>query len=169
MQITSALSVDLSTTGLATTPRNSAPAAASSSTATQQTTPADSDSFTSSVAPQAASATASPQAKVAPASSAPAQTAASANSSAQTPPASSSAPAKGSLALASQISASISEAATLAASYSTTVGGKNYSGTVEESGGTYTASVANLLGAIASGSSIQSAENNLSIRIDTLV
>jgi predicted RNase H-like HicB family nuclease len=59
--------------------------------------------------------------------------------------------------------------ATLAASYSTTVGGKNYSGSVEESGGTYVASVGNLPGASASGSSVQSAENNLSIKIDELV
>jgi hypothetical protein len=58
---------------------------------------------------------------------------------------------------------------TLAAAYSTTVGGKQYSGSVEESGGEYTASVSNLAGATASGSSIQSAENNLDMRIDILV
>lgn len=59
-------------------------------------------------------------------------------------------------------------AATLAAVYSTTVGGKSYSGSMEESGGEYVASVPNPPGASASGSSIQSAENNLTIVIDTL-
>jgi predicted RNase H-like HicB family nuclease len=54
-------------------------------------------------------------------------------------------------------------------SYSTTVAGKQYAGSVEETGGEYTASVSNLSGAIASGSSIESAENNLDIRIDELV
>lgn len=58
---------------------------------------------------------------------------------------------------------------TLAAVYSATVGGKNYSGSVEQSGGVYSASVPNLPGASASGSSVQAAENNLTLRIDTLV
>jgi predicted RNase H-like HicB family nuclease len=58
--------------------------------------------------------------------------------------------------------------AKLAASYSTTVAGKNYSGSVEESGGTYTASVPDVPGASASGSSVQSAENNLNIKLDIL-
>ena len=58
---------------------------------------------------------------------------------------------------------------TLAAVYSTTVGGKSFSGSVEESGGEYEASVAGMPGASASGSSIQSAENNLDIKIDALV
>jgi hypothetical protein len=57
----------------------------------------------------------------------------------------------------------------MAGTYSTTVGGKQYSGSVEESGSTYTASVSNLAGASATGSSIQSAENNLNTRIDILV
>jgi predicted RNase H-like HicB family nuclease len=48
------------------------------------------------------------------------------------------------------------------------VGGKSYSGSVEESAGEYTASVAGLPGASASGSSIQSAENNLGTIIDML-
>ena len=59
--------------------------------------------------------------------------------------------------------------ASLAAVYSTTVDGTTYSGSVEESGGEYTASVANLPGASASGSSIQTAEDNLGSIIDTLV
>jgi predicted RNase H-like HicB family nuclease len=66
------------------------------------------------------------------------------------------------------VGASSVEEATLAAGYSTTAAGKSYSGSVEESGGEYEASVANMPGASASGSSIQSAENNLDIKIDTL-
>ena len=54
-------------------------------------------------------------------------------------------------------------------SYSTTIAGKQYSGSVEESGGQYTASVPNLAGATASGSSLAAAENNLDLRIDELV
>ena len=57
----------------------------------------------------------------------------------------------------------------MAGVYTDTVGGKSYSGSVAESGGTYTASVPNLPGASASGSSVQSAENNLNVVIDTLV
>jgi hypothetical protein len=57
----------------------------------------------------------------------------------------------------------------VATSYSTTVGGTQYSGTVEESGGQYTASVPNLQGATATGSTEQAAENNLDARIDELV
>jgi predicted RNase H-like HicB family nuclease len=57
----------------------------------------------------------------------------------------------------------------LAAAYSTTVAGKSYAGSVQESGGEYTASVPNLPGASASGSSIESAENSLTQIIDTLV
>jgi hypothetical protein len=59
--------------------------------------------------------------------------------------------------------------ASLAAVYSVTVGGTSYSGSVEESGGEYTASIANLPGASASGSSVQGAEDNLGSIIDTLV
>lgn len=59
---------------------------------------------------------------------------------------------------------------TLAAVYSTSVGGTNYSGdVVEVSGGVYEASVPNVPGADATGSSIQGAENSLSARIDALV
>jgi predicted RNase H-like HicB family nuclease len=54
-------------------------------------------------------------------------------------------------------------------SFSTTVAGTHYSGSVEESAGEYVASVANLPGASASGSSATSAENNLTSRIDELV
>jgi predicted RNase H-like HicB family nuclease len=54
-------------------------------------------------------------------------------------------------------------------SYSTTVAGKQYSGSVEESDGEYTASVSSLAGATASGSSVTAAENNLNNRINELV
>ena len=78
-------------------------------------------------------------------------------------------PARSSSSLAQiQSTAASAQAATLAASYSTSVNGANYSGSVEESGGTYTASIPNLPGATASGSSVQAAENNLNIRIDIL-
>jgi hypothetical protein len=55
------------------------------------------------------------------------------------------------------------------ATYSTTVGGKSYSGSVQEqAGGQYVASVPNLPGATASGSSIQAAEDNLGLVINIL-
>jgi len=57
----------------------------------------------------------------------------------------------------------------IATDYSLTVGGKQYSGSVSETGGQYVASIPNLAGVIASGSSVQSAENNLSTRISILV
>jgi predicted RNase H-like HicB family nuclease len=57
----------------------------------------------------------------------------------------------------------------LVSGYSTTIAGKQYSGSVEESGGQYTASVASVSGASATGSSLSAAENNLSNRIDELV
>jgi predicted RNase H-like HicB family nuclease len=49
------------------------------------------------------------------------------------------------------------------------VSGVQYSGSVEQSGGQYTASVPSLAGASASGSTMQAAEDNLSARIDELV
>ena len=54
----------------------------------------------------------------------------------------------------------------MATSFSTTVAGKQYSGSVEHSNGEYTASVSGV--ASASGSSKTSAENNLTQRIDEL-
>jgi hypothetical protein len=56
-----------------------------------------------------------------------------------------------------------------ATSYSTTVAGKQYSGSVDESDGEYTASISNLSGASATGSSIQAAENSLDTRINEIV
>jgi hypothetical protein len=54
-------------------------------------------------------------------------------------------------------------------SYSATVAGTQYTGSVEESGGKYTVSVPNLPGATASGLSMVAAENALTFRIDELV
>jgi len=56
-----------------------------------------------------------------------------------------------------------------AVSFSTTVGGKQYSGSVEETNGQYTASVSNMPGASATGPSVIAAENALNNRIDELV
>jgi hypothetical protein len=54
-------------------------------------------------------------------------------------------------------------------SYSTSVAGQQYWGSVDRAGGDYTATVPNLAGATASGSSQQSAEDHLNARIDELV
>jgi hypothetical protein len=58
---------------------------------------------------------------------------------------------------------------TLVGSYTTTVGGTQYAGSVEEQNGSYVASVPNLGGATATGASMIEAENNLTTRIDELV
>jgi hypothetical protein len=63
---------------------------------------------------------------------------------------------------------SSSHSTTIAASYSTTVGGRNYSASVQKSEGVYTASVPMPPGLSASGASIESAEINLGILLDTL-
>lgn len=83
-------------------------------------------------------------------------------------PASKSASAAASSLAQIQTAVSSSEAAMLATSFSTTVAGKTYSRTVQESGGTYVASVPLPPGASASGSSAQSAENNLDATLDAL-
>ena len=62
-----------------------------------------------------------------------------------------------------------SEVETLVGSYSTTVGGTQYAGSVEEQNGSYVASVPSLSGATATGATLIEAENNLTIRIDELV
>lgn len=56
----------------------------------------------------------------------------------------------------------------MVAAYSTHVAGKGYAGSVSENNGIYYVSVPNLPGAHATGTSIQSAENNLTLRIDEL-
>ena len=89
--------------------------------------------------------------------------------SANSPVTTSNAPAEVSFPLA-QINGSPNSVrvSSLTASHSTTVAGKSYSLTVEESGGTYVASVPNPPGASATGSSPQVAEINLDIKLDTL-
>jgi hypothetical protein len=52
--------------------------------------------------------------------------------------------------------------------YSTSVGGKSYSGNVSQSDGLYEISVPNLPGSSVSASSLQGAENALNARIDLL-
>ena len=49
-----------------------------------------------------------------------------------------------------------------------TVAGKNYALSIEEAGDTYIASVSNPPGASATGSSVQTAEDNLDVKLDTL-
>lgn len=53
--------------------------------------------------------------------------------------------------------------------YTTTVAGTKYRASVDESDSDYTASVASLTGATATGTTEQNAENSLGLRIDTLV
>jgi len=52
--------------------------------------------------------------------------------------------------------------------YSTSVGGKSYSGSISQSNGQYEISVPNLPGASVTASSLQAAENALNIKIDIL-
>ena len=74
----------------------------------------------------------------------------------------------GGVAAASAATAAITVDA-LISGYSTTVGGKQYAASILETGGEYTASIANVPGATATGTTEQAAENNLNIRIDELV
>jgi hypothetical protein len=53
--------------------------------------------------------------------------------------------------------------------FSTTIGGKTYVADVTYSGGEYIASDSNVTGAMATGSSLATAEDNLTTRIDVLV
>jgi hypothetical protein len=56
----------------------------------------------------------------------------------------------------------------LAAVYSTSAAGKNYSASVEQSGSSYIATIPYPPGGSVSGPSIEAAESNLAIRIDEL-
>jgi hypothetical protein len=67
---------------------------------------------------------------------------------------------------AASANAAIDDSAT---DYTTTVGGTQYTGSVEQSDGQFVATIPNLPGASATGSSLESAENNLTARIDALV
>jgi hypothetical protein len=53
--------------------------------------------------------------------------------------------------------------------YSTSVGGKSYSASISQANGVYTLSVPNVPGAHVSGSSLNAAESELTVKIDTLV
>jgi len=126
--------------------------------------------------PVAASKPASGASSSAAVSTAPAKASASANSTSSSSSSSTAAPAKTSSGKGgggggggAAVSTASSTAEEIAGSYSVTLGGKQYSGSVEESGGVYTASVGNLPGASASGSSAQAAEDNLTMRINELV
>jgi hypothetical protein len=65
--------------------------------------------------------------------------------------------------------ASAADASLVSQIYSTSVGGKSYSGSVEQSNGQYVISIPNLPGASASASTAQAAENALTLKIDILV
>jgi hypothetical protein len=67
-----------------------------------------------------------------------------------------------------QNSPSLVQVTKLAGSYSATIAGKNYSESVEESGGVYIASVPAPPGTTASGGSAESAQHNLDIKLDAL-
>lgn len=68
----------------------------------------------------------------------------------------------------SQAVAARAEEGVLAAVFTTTIAGKNYSGSVEQSNGVYIGTVPTLSNAHASGSNVESAENNLGAVIDML-
>jgi len=65
--------------------------------------------------------------------------------------------------------ASDADASLVSQIYSTTVGGKSYSSSVEQSNGQYVISIPNLPGATAAASTAQAAENALTLKIDILV
>src|ERR1700678_2547871 len=69
---------------------------------------------------------------------------------------------------ASAAAASAAAANLVSQTYTTTVAGKNYSASIQESNGEYVLSVPNLPGATAPAESAQAAENALNIKIDVL-
>jgi hypothetical protein len=87
-----------------------------------------------------------------------------------TDPASSSSAATSAAPSASAQTSNLSGAkvSTLAVSYSATVAGESYAESVVKTGDTYVASIPSPPGGSASGSSVQAAENNLNIKLDTL-
>jgi myo-inositol-hexaphosphate 3-phosphohydrolase len=70
--------------------------------------------------------------------------------------------------IANHVSATGLQVTTLAATYSRTVSGKSYPESIEESGGVYVASVPSPPGITASGTTVESAENSLNMKLDTL-
>jgi hypothetical protein len=72
--------------------------------------------------------------------------------------------------LSSQASAAAAiNASTVDVGFTTNVAGKTYEAGVTYSGGQYVAEDGNITGAYATGTSVQTAENNLVSRIDVLV
>jgi hypothetical protein len=140
MQISSISNVATSTAGLAATSSQSSPATSSHSTTAPQTTAAESTT-SSEPTQQTASVT-------------------SGKSSVHLRP--------GSTAASIQSNASGSAADTLAGYYSATLHGKSYAGSVEESDGTYTASIMTVPITSATGSSMESADANLTVAIDAV-
>jgi hypothetical protein len=67
-----------------------------------------------------------------------------------------------------QNAASVVQVSKMAATYSPTVSGKNYAGSVEEAAGVYVASVPSPPGITAIGVSVQTAEDNLDMKLDAL-
>jgi translation initiation factor IF-2 len=120
-------------------------------------------------APQAASTVPPPVAQITPATPPPAAQATPAAPAARDP--SSANPTGGAAPVQPAAPQAVSEAAASLVSqiYSTTVGGKSYSGSVEQSGGQYVISIPNVPGASASASTAQAAENALTLKIDILV
>jgi hypothetical protein len=96
----------------------------------------------------------------------------SSTTAAQAIPASSSIPGAGAVSSSPSIPNEFSttglQVTTLAGTYSTTVSGKSYAESVEKSGGVYVASVPSPPGIRASGPSVEAAENNLDMKLDTL-
>ena len=68
-----------------------------------------------------------------------------------------------------QMAANADQQGTPAAVFSTTVAGKDYSGSVEEANGVYMVSVPTIPEVTASGPDVLQAESNLAIKIDTVV
>ena len=149
MQISSISNFATSTAGLAQPSPQSQPATPSHSTTAPQANFADSD-----IRSAATGTSASAQATQQTASATPGKSSVHANS--------------GSSAAPVQSSARSLAADTLAGYYSSTLDGKSYAGSVEESDGTYTASVMTVPEAVATGSSIESADTNLTAVIDAL-
>jgi len=79
------------------------------------------------------------------------------------------APARSAPAAPAASASALATAELLAAVYSTTVGGKQYSGDVEQSGSQYSITIPGVLGATATGSSIAGVETNLRNIIDLVV
>lgn len=74
-----------------------------------------------------------------------------------------------SIASSAALAAAQVNALTVDVGFSTTVAGKTYNADVSYSGGQYVADDSGITGAVATGSDLQTAENNLISRIDAIV